>query len=389
MATCLNATTDDETSAKNAVAYLLGGVLVIPSLAVSIKTQGSSALPARTGGVSVHRSASRPQWYQVAGLSIFNVCLGVAIQGGVEALLIEVFNIRSALKVTTTLPMPWSIAKDVVRGLVLREVLQYYIHRFVLHPNSPNFVSKLHNSYFHSITSPYSFCAHYDHPVSYVLFRLLPTYLPSVIFRTHLLTYLLLLSIISLEETLALSGYTTIPGIILGGITKRQELHSEGRGKGNFAPWGLLDWIHGTSIGPDVVDDIRDEADKHQVKERSSKAMGDAKETGKEGFKTWQKDDITYRRNRRPLFRKFYDFMDLVSCEVIISSCGIYTVSILNDLVALIQPVVITQFLCRCLCGRTFFVLIELPTPYPPTQNKFLTMSDIHLEMSLQTPTLQ
>ncbi len=34
----------------------------------------------------------------------------------------EVFHIRSALKVTTTLPMPWSIAKNVLRGLLLREV---------------------------------------------------------------------------------------------------------------------------------------------------------------------------------------------------------------------------------------------------------------------------
>jgi hypothetical protein len=34
----------------------------------------------------------------------------------------HVFKIRSALKITTTLPMPFSIAKDVVRGLVLREV---------------------------------------------------------------------------------------------------------------------------------------------------------------------------------------------------------------------------------------------------------------------------
>lgn len=44
-----------------------------------------------------------------------------------------------------------------------------------------------------------------------------------------------------------------MPGIMLGGITRRQELHSRGGGKGNFAPWGLLDWIHGTSIGADVV----------------------------------------------------------------------------------------------------------------------------------------
>jgi hypothetical protein len=74
---------------------------------------------------------------------------------------------------------------------------------------------------------------------------------------------------------------------MLGGIARRQDLHSEGRGKGNFAPWGILDWLHGTSIGPDVIDDAKDEAEKHQVKERSGKAWGNAKETGREGLKSW------------------------------------------------------------------------------------------------------
>jgi len=261
---------------------------IIPSLAVGIKRQGAPALPTRTGGVSgAKRGGGRPEWYKVLGLSLFNVLLSVGIQACVELLFTEILGIRSALKVTTTLPMPWSIAKDVIRGLLVREAFQYYIHRFLLHPSSSTHISKLHNSYFHSITSPYSFATHYDHPLSYILFRFLPTYLPSVLFRTHLLTYLLLLAIITLEETLTLSGYSTVPGIMLGGIARRQDLHSEGRGKGNFAPWGLLDWVHGTSIGPDVIDDARDEADKHNIQERSGKAWGNAKEAGKDSVRAW------------------------------------------------------------------------------------------------------
>lgn len=161
--------------------------------------------------------------------------------------------------------------------------MQYYIHRFVLHSKSPNFFSRRHASYFHATSAPYSAGAHYDHPAAYILFRFLPTYLPSLIFRTHLLTYLLLLSLITLEETLALSGYSSIPGIILGGIARRQDLHSQCRGKGNFAPWGFLDWVHGTSVGTDVIDDLRDEAEKHHVAERTEKAWDDAKKNGKDG----------------------------------------------------------------------------------------------------------
>ncbi len=79
---------------------------------------------------------------------------------------------------------------------------------------------------------------------------------------------------------------------MLGGFARRQDLHSEGHGKGNFAPWGLLDWLHGTSIGPDVIGDIQDEADKHQMQERAGKAWGSAKESGKEGVRArnaWRK----------------------------------------------------------------------------------------------------
>lgn len=101
---------------------------IIPSLAVSIKRQGGAALPTRSVGVQgTKRGGGKPQWYTVVGLSTFNVLLGIGIQAGVEFLFTEVFRIRSALKVTTTLPMPWSIAKDVIRGLLLREV----------HPTAP------------------------------------------------------------------------------------------------------------------------------------------------------------------------------------------------------------------------------------------------------------
>lgn len=94
---------------------------IVPSLAVSFKSQGTQALPTRTAGGRGSRGG-RSQWYQVVGLSLFNICLGIAIQAGVEQLFTEVLGFRSALKVTTTLPMPWSILKDVARGLVLREV---------------------------------------------------------------------------------------------------------------------------------------------------------------------------------------------------------------------------------------------------------------------------
>ena len=113
-----------------AVFYLLPSLLfllfdsLIPSLAVSIKTQGENGLPTRasTGRGKKGKGGKTSQWYSIVGLSIFNVCLGVGVQAAIEFLLTEVFNVRSAMQVTTTLPMPWTIAKGVGRGLILREV---------------------------------------------------------------------------------------------------------------------------------------------------------------------------------------------------------------------------------------------------------------------------
>jgi hypothetical protein len=99
--------------------YLIPGLIFLaidtafPSVAVNVKAQGDAALPARRGGRKVAI---------VAGWASFNVLLGVALQAGVESFLTQLLEVRSALKVTTTLPMPWGIAKDIFRGLVARNV---------------------------------------------------------------------------------------------------------------------------------------------------------------------------------------------------------------------------------------------------------------------------
>jgi hypothetical protein len=46
-------------------------------------------------------------------------------------------------------------------------------------------------------------------------------------------------------------------------MAKRIDNHFLVQGQGNFAAFGALDWCHGTSVGRDVVDDMRVEWDKH------------------------------------------------------------------------------------------------------------------------------
>ena len=89
------------------------------------------------------------------------------------------------------------------------------------------------------------------------------------------------LALVSLEETFAYSGYNVLPsGLILGGIARRQEHHLMGRGKGNYGCWGVVDFFAGTSLGSDVVDDVRDEVDTNPV---ANRIKGKAKSVGRRG----------------------------------------------------------------------------------------------------------
>jgi len=122
------------TLAIRAIFFLVPSLLfllidsILPSVIVNIKTQGSSALPTRTGGARNSKKGNRPPWYFVMGLSLINILLSVALQAGIELLFTELLHFRSALQVTTTLPMPWSIARHVLRSLFLREVYYAQIH---------------------------------------------------------------------------------------------------------------------------------------------------------------------------------------------------------------------------------------------------------------------
>lgn len=104
-----------------AIFYILPSLLflaldcAVPSLATNIKTQGEIALPVRN-------DKDKRKVLEVVGWSTFNVCLGVALQAAVELLYTEVFQMRSALKVPKTLPMPFSILFDLVTALAFRGV---------------------------------------------------------------------------------------------------------------------------------------------------------------------------------------------------------------------------------------------------------------------------
>ncbi|KAH9874660.1 hypothetical protein IAQ61_003850, partial [Plenodomus lingam] len=238
-----------------------------PSLAVEFKAQGR-------GGIATEQRGGGRVVKRVVGWSCGNVVLGVGVQLGLEWLVTEVLGMRSLLVVKGSrwgfnhLPNPWTMVKHGIAGLLSRNVLQYYIHSQLLHSPTGGLLSDFHRSWHHSIRIPFPFVANYDHPLCHLLHRFLPLYLPAIALRMHILTYLILVAIFSLEETFVYSGYNVLPStIMLRGMARRCDAHMLSEGAGNFGCLGVLDWCHGTTLGKDVVDDLKAEMDKHNARD--------------------------------------------------------------------------------------------------------------------------
>ena len=114
------------------VFYLVPGALsllfdtLLPSLAVSMKAHGDASSPMQYGGQKLAR---------IVGVSMFNLTLGIALQAAVE-LVLKALHIRSALKITTTLPMPWTMFIDLVWALAIRGVRLAYPPNELLYAKS-------------------------------------------------------------------------------------------------------------------------------------------------------------------------------------------------------------------------------------------------------------
>ncbi|KAG5934475.1 hypothetical protein E4U59_006149 [Claviceps monticola] len=249
----------------------------VPSLAEGLKHGGRSSLPPR----NVRKLA------KLLGLAALNVFLWMAVEAIVTMAYTLVFK-KHIFKMSSTLPLPWTITKQCTFILVTREVLQYYLHRRVLHGKSG--LARKHMAYAHATSgAPYSLQVYTDHPIAIFFHRFLPVFLPSVIIRTHMLTYFFVIILTTIEETLAMSGYTFIPGVVMSGITTRTAIHYAGRGSSNYGAVGVMDWAHGTSKGRDVLEDAKKEANKRNVHERSTRKVDVRGAAVKDGLKSLKK----------------------------------------------------------------------------------------------------
>ncbi|KAM0555910.1 hypothetical protein ACHAPJ_006312 [Fusarium lateritium] len=282
------------TLAIRTVLYLIPSLVTllldasVPSASESIKLGGRGSLPPRNSRVIVRQIA----------LVVLNLAIVTGVEGA-SSLGFKYVLDEDDFKTASTLPLPWQLAKHILMLLTAREVLTYYIHRNVLH--SKGTIAKYHQRFSHARSAaPYSLVLFADHPIPLLLHHFIPIYLPSIALRPHLLTYFLFLALCTAEETLSTSGYSIVPGIIMGGMTRRTAVHYASGGDCNYGAWGLLDWVNGTSRGRDVLDDVKAEADKHNVKERSAKKANSGMSAIQGGIdKLTNGDDDGRRRSSR------------------------------------------------------------------------------------------
>ncbi|GKT50553.1 uncharacterized protein ColSpa_10734 [Colletotrichum spaethianum] len=201
---------------------------LIPSIAESIKTAGASALPPTHG----------PTLLRTLLLALFNLALAAGVEGGVSLAWASYFR-EPLFRASTALPLPFQLLKHIALLVAAREVLTYYLHTRLLHARRGGRLAKLHASYAHARAAPpFSLMLFADHPLPFLLHRVAPVFLPAVALRPHLLTYFLFVGFCTVEETMAMSGYSVVPGIVMGGITRRTAIHYAGGGPGTTARGG-------------------------------------------------------------------------------------------------------------------------------------------------------
>ncbi|GAO20118.1 uncharacterized protein UV8b_00004 [Ustilaginoidea virens] len=251
--------------------------IALPSLSVGFKHGGRSAMPPR----AFRKLAG------MLGRALLNVLFLLAVEAAISMAYAAAFK-RYIFRMSTALPFPWIILKHCLVILASREVLRYYLHRRVLHGDLP--LAREHARYAHDRPSaPYSLQVFTDHPLALLVYRFVPIFLPAALIRTHILIYFLVVILTTVEDTLTMSGYTFIPGILMSGITQRTAIHYAGGGSSNYSGLGVMDWVHGTSKGREVLMEVKNSADKHDVQERAAKRVGKGSDIVKDGIDSLKK----------------------------------------------------------------------------------------------------
>jgi hypothetical protein len=91
--------------------------MLLPAASTVFKARGAEGLP---GGRKTRNLRLRE--FKVAGWSLFNIALGIILQGSIELIFHHTLGWKARIKVSSILPFPGTIAKHLIIGLSLRGV---------------------------------------------------------------------------------------------------------------------------------------------------------------------------------------------------------------------------------------------------------------------------
>ena len=153
-------------------------------------------------------------------------------------------HFRPVFIISPRLPTLKETLRQFVYGNIAREVMAYYVHRVLHHPQLYARHHKLH----HNFTAPIAFTGLYTTPVEHLFADIIPIVLPLALIArfwepVHILSFNTFLISVHLVGTAEHSGYD----FAQPPVSKAHDLHHE-KFNVNCGSLHFVDWLHGTNF---------------------------------------------------------------------------------------------------------------------------------------------
>ena len=196
------------------------------------------------------RQPNSRQIFQCIRYAFFVTLGDIALQIGFGYLT----DFRPVFVISPILPTLGEIMRQFVYGNIAREVLAYYVHRVLHHPQLYARHHKLH----HSFTAPIAFTGLYTTPVEHFFADIIPIVLPLALIAhfwepVHILSFNIFLISVLLVGTAEHSGYD----FAQPPVSKVHDLHHE-KFNVNYGSLHFMDWLHGTNMSERGSLDVRE-----------------------------------------------------------------------------------------------------------------------------------
>jgi sterol desaturase/sphingolipid hydroxylase (fatty acid hydroxylase superfamily) len=181
------------------------------------------------------KQPNAPELWYCFYIVLRNQLLSTALHVGLIAGL-TVLGQSSSYRITTSLPGPLEVVRDLAICILLREIIFYYSHRLL---HMPRFYAPIHK-FHHRFVAPIAMAAEFAHPFEHLVSNILPVSMPPQLIGAHIVTAWLFIAFVLLETVTVHSGYD-----FAGNMVAMHDLHHE-LFMINFGTVGFLDRFHGT-----------------------------------------------------------------------------------------------------------------------------------------------